>query len=164
MDLHKLLLSVGSNLNDRKLNILTVFNEIKSNDAFFNCRISDLYESEPLLYSEQPWFLNAAIFAETYLNPQDLINYFKELEVKIGRVKRTRWHEREIDIDIIFYDDLVLNSESLVIPHPGMSERKFVLLPAADLCPDYIHPVFKKSVRELLEACSDKSIIRKYNQ
>jgi 2-amino-4-hydroxy-6-hydroxymethyldihydropteridine diphosphokinase len=114
---------------------------------------SQVYETPPWGYEDQPKFLNQAVKATTYLDPEPLLKHLKRLEAALGRNVSFQNGPRLIDIDILFYDDLVLNTPSLVIPHPRLHERGFVLRPLMDIAPDLVHPVHKKSVRELAALC-----------
>jgi 2-amino-4-hydroxy-6-hydroxymethyldihydropteridine diphosphokinase len=109
---------------------------------------------------DQPAFLNMVIKAKTSLEPEALLEYLKQLEVELGREQNFRWGPRLIDLDILFYDDLVLDSPPLVIPHLRLHERTFVLVPLADVAPDLIHPVFHRSVSDLLTEMDTQGILR----
>lgn len=141
-------LALGTNLGDRPANLqaaITAFSpELKV------LAESKVYETPPWGYEDQPAFLNMAIQAETKLDARALLQHLKQVEVQLGRQQSFRWGPRLIDIDILFYDDLIVNDASLVIPHPRLHERAFVLVPLADLAPDLVHPVLKKPIRELL--------------
>jgi 2-amino-4-hydroxy-6-hydroxymethyldihydropteridine diphosphokinase len=113
-------------------------------------RLSQLYETEPWGYAEQPRFLNMALEACTDLEPLALLDYLKEVEANLGREPNFRNGPRPIDLDIIFYDELVLEGERLQVPHPRLRGRGFALAPLSELCPDYLHPVLGMSVAELL--------------
>ena len=159
MENHIVYLALGSNLDDRLANLkqaitaLSPQMEVKAK--------SRVYETPPWGYTEQPTFLNQVIKASTYLEFEPLLKHIKRLEIALGRTPSFKNGPRLIDVDILFYDDLVLNTASLVIPHPHMHERGFVLLPLMDIAPDLVHPVHKKSVREMLASC-DVSGIRKF--
>jgi len=148
---HTIYLALGSNLGDRLENLkqaiaaLPPQMEVKAK--------SSVYETPPWGYEDQPKFLNQVIKAKTYLDPEPLLKHLKRLEVALGRQQSFPNGPRLIDMDIIFYDDLVLNSPSLVIPHPRLHERGFVLLPLMDISPDLVHPINKKSVREMAAEC-----------
>jgi 2-amino-4-hydroxy-6-hydroxymethyldihydropteridine diphosphokinase len=156
---HIVYLALGTNLGDRAANLrlaiasLTPQMEVKAK--------SYVYETPPWGYAEQPSFLNQVVKARTYLDPEPLLGHLKRLEVALGRTESFRNGPRLIDIDILFYDDLVLNQPSLVIPHPRLHERGFVLLPLMDIDPDLVHPVRKQSIRELA-AASDTSGIERF--
>jgi 2-amino-4-hydroxy-6-hydroxymethyldihydropteridine diphosphokinase len=117
--------------------------------------VSRLYETGPAYVLNQPVFLNIVVEGETELSPGDLLVYLKQLEKKMGREKTLRYGPRKIDLDIVFYDDLVLDIPGLTIPHPRMHERGFVLRPLADIAPAIVHPILKRSVAELLAGLLD---------
>jgi 2-amino-4-hydroxy-6-hydroxymethyldihydropteridine diphosphokinase len=156
MQEHTIYLALGSNLGDRLANLkqaiaaLTPQMEVRAK--------SKVYETPPWGFEEQPKFLNQVVRATTYLDPEPLLKHLKRLEVALGRKGSFPNGPRLIDIDILFYDDLVLDQPSLVIPHPRLQDRSFVLLPLMDIAPDLIHPVSKKSVRELVALCDVSAI------
>jgi len=145
---HLVYLALGSNLDNRLANLkqavaaLSPQMEVKAK--------SPVYETPPWGYEDQPRFLNQVIKVQTYLEPEPLLKHLKRLEVTLGRRESFQNGPRLIDIDILFYDDLILNTASLVIPHPRLHERGFVLLPLMDIDPDLVHPANQKSVREML--------------
>ena len=118
---------------------------------------SDAYESPPWGVEEQPRFLNACAVLETELTPYDLMSELKEIESTLGRVKRERWGPREIDLDLILYEDLCCNDSFLTIPHIHLHERAFVLVPLNAIAPDWIHPVLGVSVPGLLHALGEEA-------
>jgi len=153
---HIVYLALGSNLGDRLTNLkeaiaaLTPQTDVKAK--------SQVYETPPWGYQEQPKFLNQVVRAKTYLEPEQLLKHLKRLEVALGRKESFPNGPRLIDIDILFYDDLVLKTPALVIPHPRLHERAFVLMPLMDIDPDLVHPVSKKSVREMMALCNSEGI------
>lgn len=153
---HIVYLALGTNLGDRLANLkqaisaLTPQLEVKAK--------SQVYETPPWGVEEQPKFLNQVIKANTYLDPEPLLKHLKRLEVALGRQESFPNGPRLIDMDILFYDDLVVDKPSLVIPHPRLHERGFVLLPLMEIAPNLVHPVSKKSVREMAELCSMEGI------
>ena len=156
MENHIVYLALGSNLGDRQENLqqaiaaLSPQMDVKAK--------SPIYETPPWGIEDQPKFFNQVIKADTYLQPEPLLKHLKRLEVALGRKPNVRNGPRLIDIDILFYDHLVLNTPLLTVPHPRMHERGFVLLPLMDIAPELIHPVLKKSVRELAAASSLEGI------
>ena len=123
-------------------------------------KISKVYTT-PALGFEGNDFYNACIKVETQLKPKKLLKFLQEIESKLGRPKKTKvgYESREIDLDILFYDDVIINEKNLVIPHPEMERRKFVLQPLLDIVKDLEHPIFKKNIEVLLEECKDESVI-----
>ena len=148
---HTVYLALGSNLGDRLTNLQQA---IASLPPQMEVQAkSFVYETPPWGYEDQPKFLNQAIKAKTYLDPEPLLKHLKRLEVALGRKESFPNGPRLIDIDILFYDDLVLKTALLTIPHPRLHERGFVLLPLMDINPNLVHPVFKKSVRDMAAKC-----------
>ena len=149
---HIVYLALGSNLGNRLANLkeaisaLTPQMDVKAK--------SPVYETPPWGYEDQPKFLNQVIRVKTYLEPEPLLKHLKRLEIALGRKDSLPNGPRLIDLDILFFDELIFHSPALVIPHPRLHERAFVLLPLMDLDPELVHPVNKKSVREMLAACS----------
>jgi 2-amino-4-hydroxy-6-hydroxymethyldihydropteridine diphosphokinase len=154
-------LSLGSNIGDRAANIARALEEL-SRRGMRVTRVSSLYETEPLEFREQPWFLNSAVEAETELEPSELLSAVLEVERSLGRERRAPKGPRIIDIDILLYDDAAVDTPELQIPHPRMAARRFVLVPFAEIAPYAVHPVLKKSVTELLAETSDRSEVRRF--
>jgi 2-amino-4-hydroxy-6-hydroxymethyldihydropteridine diphosphokinase len=123
-------------------------------------RSSKIYETEPVGLKDQPWFYNIAVCAETVMTPEELLKAVKSVEKGMGRTVTERNGPRKIDIDILFYDDVTVEMDGLTIPHRRIAERNFVLIPMAELAPERVHPVLKKSIAEILKGCDDKSIVR----
>ncbi|MGD0885037.1 MAG: 2-amino-4-hydroxy-6-hydroxymethyldihydropteridine diphosphokinase [Thermodesulfovibrionales bacterium] len=142
-------IGIGSNLGNREKNILRAVAVLSEAGIVIKER-SSLHETEPWGIKDQPKFLNMVLEGETDKEPAQLLEMLKKIERAIGREDTYRWGPRIIDLDILFYDDLVINEPSLQIPHPHLHERAFVLKPLSEIAPEKIHPVFKKSVRELL--------------
>lgn len=159
MSKHLVYLCIGGNLGDREANLeeTRMFIEFNMGDILEE---SPVYESEAWGMENSPAFLNQIIKLETELSPEDLLSEITELEEFYGRERVDGVYQpREMDVDIIFFDDLIIGTEQLNVPHPRMHLRKFVLMPLSDIAPDLIHPVLKKSVRELLSVCEDQSAI-----
>lgn len=147
---HKIYLALGGNLGERLANLQAAINQLQIGGHVRVEKLSPLYETAPVGYVDQPDFLNMALEATTDLEPRALLAYLKEIEAGMGRRSAFRNAPRPIDLDIIFYDDLALNEPELQIPHPRLRGRGFVLKPLADIAPEYLHPVFGLSVKELL--------------
>ena len=144
---HTVYLSLGSNLENRAANLKEAIASLPPQMTVK--KKSNIYETPPWGYTEQDNFLNQVVKVTTYLEPEPLIKHIKRLEVALGRKSTFRYGPRLIDIDILFYDELVLDTPSLVIPHPHLHERGFVLQPMMDIAPDLMHPVQMKTIREL---------------
>jgi 2-amino-4-hydroxy-6-hydroxymethyldihydropteridine diphosphokinase len=152
-------LALGTNLGDRPGNLLAAIAALPP--AVTVLEQSFIYETLPWGVTDQPDFLNMVIKGETHLLPQDLLRNLKELEIRLGRIPSIHYGPRKIDIDILFYGDLILNTPELTLPHPHLHERAFVLVPLADLAPEQNHPVFGKTIRELL-AEVDTAGVKRY--
>jgi len=135
----KIYLGLGSNLGDRQSNIVQALQQMKSQVTVEE--VSSFYETEPVGYLDQPRFINAVCRISTQLPPLELLHFLKRIERRMGRQPSFRDAPRPIDIDILFYDDLVIESPELTIPHPRLPQRAFMLVPLAEIAPDLIHPV-----------------------
>jgi 2-amino-4-hydroxy-6-hydroxymethyldihydropteridine diphosphokinase len=150
-DNHVAYLALGSNVGDRLLNLKEA---IASLSPQMDVKAkSHVYETPPWGYKDQSPFYNQVIKVKTYLEPERLLKHLKRLEVALGRKPTFQNGPRSIDIDMLFYDDLIMNTPVVTLPHPRLHERGFVLLPLMDIAPDLIHPVRQKSVREMVAAC-----------
>jgi 2-amino-4-hydroxy-6-hydroxymethyldihydropteridine diphosphokinase len=147
---HLTYLGLGSNLGDRQAYLQAALDAMPPDVR--PRRRSPIYETAPWGYTEQADFLNQVVEAETELEPLALLRHLKAIEQRVGRQASFRYGPRQIDIDILLYDDLVFEEDGLSIPHPRLQERAFALKPLADLAPDYLHPVLGKTIRELLES------------
>jgi 2-amino-4-hydroxy-6-hydroxymethyldihydropteridine diphosphokinase len=154
---HQIHLSLGTNLGDRLVNLRTALGAFPPEVVV--AAKSKIYETPAWGFEDQPAFLNMVIRAETDLTPEFLLKHIKQLETRLGREPSFRWGPRLIDIDMLFYDELVMNAPpQLVIPHPRLHERAFVLVPLAELAPDLVHPVLGKTIHQLLEGMDISSI------
>ena len=154
----RIYLSLGSNLGDRQRNLRQAVDRLASNDMRV-LHLSRVYETEPVGYKDQAWFLNQVVEAETALFPMQLLTRIGRVERELGRVRTVPNGPRTIDIDILFYGAAIVNTVRLEIPHPRMAERRFVLAPLAELAPDLRHPVTHRSVRQMLE-CAPPAVVR----
>ena len=147
-------IGLGSNLGDKKANCLKALKMIDQLKDTELRAISPFYRTEPVGVSDQQdWYLNGVAQVATTSPPARLMEELLAIEKELGRERKKRWDSRTIDLDILFYGNMVINEESLEIPHPRLHLRRFVLVPLADLEPELVHPVLKKSIRELLEEC-----------
>jgi 2-amino-4-hydroxy-6-hydroxymethyldihydropteridine diphosphokinase len=156
-------ISAGANLGDRVQNLEKGLASLQQAGVWIMKR-SSLFETEPVGFREQPWFLNLALEAETVLSPMDLLDLCQKIELTVGRSRTFRDAPRLLDLDILFYGGQVIENERLVIPHPRAAERRFVLEPLAQIAPAYVHPVILRTVSSLLASCSDTSIVRRFRR
>lgn len=146
--MHKAFIAIGSNLGDRMKNIEVALKKMED----YGLRIikkSSIIETEPYGFKEQGKFLNGVILIETDLDPFELLNLLLNIEKEMGRERKIKWGPRNIDLDIIFYDDLVIDTDNLKIPHPDAHNRTFVMGPLSEIDPDFVHPVLKKKVKDI---------------
>lgn len=155
-------LSLGSNLGDRETNIASALKMLGQETQIL--KVSSLYETEPVGYKDQPWFLNCVCAVETELSPQALLKFAKAIERNLGWERTIRFGPRAIDIDILFYDGLILDSSDLVIPHPRLAERAFVLVPLKEITPGLSHPLLDLTIEELLERVESPEEVRLYSE
>jgi 2-amino-4-hydroxy-6-hydroxymethyldihydropteridine diphosphokinase len=147
-------LVTGSNLGDRMANLL-IAEEFLEKEGIRFIKKSSVYETEAWGKEDQPDFYNRVLVCETALHPEELILKLKQIEQSIGRTSEEKWDPRVIDIDLLFYEDRILKTERLSIPHPMIAERRFTLIPLSEVLPLFIHPVLRKSIAQLLSECSD---------
>jgi|SRR5690606_41624087 len=153
-------LLLGANLGDRFIQMSNAFAEIETHIAPI-IKSSSLYQTEAWGKEEEPPYLNQVVCLESNLTPQALLKSINTVEDKLGRTRKVKWESRIIDIDILFYDELILNEPDLIIPHPYIAQRKFTLIPLAEIAADLIHPVLKKDVKALLLALDDPLEVKK---
>jgi 2-amino-4-hydroxy-6-hydroxymethyldihydropteridine diphosphokinase len=154
---HLAYLSVGSNIGNKLENCKKGVHELTKADSVALKAQSAFYKTDPVDYLNQDWFINYVIKIETSLDPFELLNRLKFLQKDAGRtIDAIRFGPRILDLDIILFDDAVINSENLIIPHPRMHKRRFVLKPICDIDPKIMHPVFKKNMKYLLNNINDE--------
>lgn len=146
---HTAYLSVGSNMGDREARLNGAVRKLEENRKIKNVRTSSWIETEPYGYTEQDTFLNGAVCIKTLYTPEELLDELHCIENEAGRERTIHWGPRTLDLDIIFYDDCILENPELIIPHPDMQNRMFVLEPLAQLCPGKMHPVLRKTVQQM---------------
>lgn len=161
---HILYLLLGSNLGDRKKQMDEALDLIPEMIGQVTKR-SSFYETEPWGFSSEEFFLNIAMQTLTSLSPEEVMRKIDEIEKRFGRERAdSGYSSRTMDIDILFYDDLVLDQNILKIPHPMLKDRRFVLVPLNEIAHELIHPVFRKTIGELLQDCTDTKEVRKYKE
>lgn len=159
--MHQVFLGIGGNIGNKALNFKKVYVLIEKKLGKIIAG-SSVYETSPWGFDAENNFWNQALLIETSLAPEDLLNHIHQIENEFGRIRKEgKYLSREMDIDVLFYNDLVLSTQCLTIPHPHIEKRLFVLAPLNDIAPGFVHPILKKSIRELLEQCVDNSYIEK---
>jgi 2-amino-4-hydroxy-6-hydroxymethyldihydropteridine diphosphokinase len=151
---------LGSNLGDRQQNFEQA-RKLISLQAGNITRQSAVYQTLAWGNTDQPAYLNQVLEIQTELSPQMLLQKINEIEKEMGRERRVRWEPRLIDIDILYFNSLVIETESLTIPHPQIAFRRFTLVPLAEIAPDYLHPVLQQTNLQLLQNCPDTLEVRK---
>lgn len=152
MEKHTAYIGAGSNIGNKLLNCQNALDSLTRSGISVLKERSPFYKTEPVDYLDQDWFINVVAKIETTLDPFQLLNQINSIEQKAGRARiPVKFGPRILDLDIIFYDDLVTNTSELIIPHPRMHKRRFVLQPICDIDPTVVHPVFKKDVKHLLD-------------
>jgi len=156
MEKHTAYISAGSNIGDKLLNCRNGITALTESGATAIKAWSRFYKTSPVDFREQDWFVNAAVKIETELDPFELLKDMNSIQVRAGRTcNPVRFGPRILDLDIILYDNVVVDLPGLTIPHPRMHKRRFVLKPLCDIDPAVIHPVFKKALKDLLDSLDD---------
>jgi 2-amino-4-hydroxy-6-hydroxymethyldihydropteridine diphosphokinase len=153
-------LSLGSNIGDRERNLRAAIDELPHAGVAVK-KVSSFYETEPVDLREQPWFLNCAAEVETHFDPIMLLRALREIETKMGSKKLVAKGPRLIDMDILLYGSETIDTQELQVPHPRMHLRRFVLVPLAEIAPGLVHPILKKSAKQLLAQTPDRSVVRR---
>jgi 2-amino-4-hydroxy-6-hydroxymethyldihydropteridine diphosphokinase len=160
---HKVVyLSLGSNVGDRAANLCSAIERLRTLGQIE--KVSSFYETEPVEFTAQPWFLNCAVKLDTEKMPKQLLSGILDVEQQMGRRRIRKKGPRAIDIDILFFGNSIIDTKGLTVPHPAMHERRFVLEPLAEIAPDIRHPVFKKTIRELRDALPPGPAVRKVDK
>jgi 2-amino-4-hydroxy-6-hydroxymethyldihydropteridine diphosphokinase len=159
--LPKVYLGVGSNQGDRLHHCRDALLRLKESGDVRLIRVSSAYETEPVGEDFEGWFINAVAEAETDLDPVSLLQKLKRIEEEMGRSGRTITPNRPIDLDLLLYGDLLLESETLTLPHPHLHQRRFVLEPLSELAPELVHPRLGKTMEALLKDLSDPNQVRR---
>lgn len=155
-------LLLGSNLGDSLTMLDKAIGLVEKNIGRV-VNVSSVYSTKAWGMEDQPDFLNQVIEIESSFVPEKILVLVNEIEEKLGRIRNIKWHSRIIDIDILYHNNLILDSEHLIIPHPENENRNFVLYPMAEIAPDFIHPKLKITQAELLSECEDKLAVEKLN-
>ncbi len=158
---HIAYIGIGSNLGNKSYHCENAISEILKVDRHRLLARSSFFKTEPVGYASQDWFVNGVIKIETDLEPSDLLRTLKAIEGQLGRTETFRWGPRTIDLDILLFDDLQIETEELEVPHPHIQDRKFVLVPLTEIDQNLIHPVLKKTIRELLDNFEEDQKVEK---
>jgi len=157
---HQAYIAIGSNLGSTRDNCENAINYINAHPKCVLKASSSFYKTEPVGIKGQNWFVNTTILIETSLEPSKLLEYLLSIEEKMGRIRKEKWGERIIDLDILFYDDLICDQPRLKIPHPEIINRRFVLTPLAEIAKDFIHPQENKPISTLLTELKDDNKVQ----
>ncbi len=158
---NQLILSLGGNRGDIKKTFLSARNMI-TQEVGSIIKESSIYQTQAWGVENQADFLNQVIIVETKLSPETILEKCLAIEMELGRKRMKRWRERTIDIDLLFFNSEIIQTENLQIPHPRISERNFILHPLTEIIPDFIHPILNKSIKYLKNECSDDLKVFKY--
>lgn len=162
--MHKVFLGIGGNVGNKQKNFYEVLVLIEKHLGGA-LKISSIYETPPWGFKASENFWNQVILIRTALSAQILISEIHKIEQHFGRQRKTGcYSSREMDIDILYFDEELIQNESLTVPHPRIAQRKFVLVPLVEIAPDFVHPLFQQSNFQLLESCNDESMIKRLEQ
>jgi 2-amino-4-hydroxy-6-hydroxymethyldihydropteridine diphosphokinase len=151
-------LGIGSNLGDKRRNLERARRRLEAAGLTI-LKASSVYRTEPVDVVGQPWFLNQVLKVETDLGPQELLDLAKSIERAMKRIPAARGGPRTIDVDILLAGDTIIDTPGLIIPHPRLAARNFVLVPLLEIAPGAVHPVLRKTVREMVRECPDRSAV-----
>lgn len=158
----KAFIGVGSNIGEKSANINKVIGLINDSEHTKVIKTSSFYRTEPVGVTDQDWFVNAVIEVETKLDPKGLLDSLLKFEEALGRLRVKKWGPRVIDLDILFYDDIIVNDDGLIIPHPELHWRNFVLEPLCEIAPDFVHPALKKTVLTMKNELKEPEAVVKF--
>lgn len=150
----RVFVGLGSNEGERLEHLSQAIKRLAASPSIRLVQMAPIYETKPVGGPPQPDFLNSVVELDTSLSPPALLAHLQQLERDLGRMPSARWGPRAIDLDLLFYDERVLHEPHLIIPHPRLHERAFVLAPLAQLAPQFVHPVLRRSIAQLLQECS----------
>jgi 2-amino-4-hydroxy-6-hydroxymethyldihydropteridine diphosphokinase len=153
--MERVLIGFGSNQGESVQTCLAAIQRLRDHACVRVLETSSLYRTAPLLFTEQPWFINGVVLCETDLSPKDLLDLLHQTESDFGRNRQIRWGPRTLDLDLLAFGDRQISLPSLTIPHPRLHERRFVLEPLLEIDPDWVHPTLKVTGRDLLKRIND---------
>lgn len=152
---------LGSNLGNREQNLSLALNKISTGVGRILAQ-SSIYQSEPWGISQQPQFLNQVAEVNSRNDPQQVLQKLLGIEIELGRERLEKWGPRTIDLDILFFNDRVIQTEKLIVPHPGLPMRRFALVPLCEIAPNFFHPLLEKTCQQLLKECNDPLKVSPY--
>ena len=154
-------IGIGSNLGTPGKNCIEAIEKISSTKDIKIISRSSFYQTEPIGEVQQDWFVNSAIKIKTNLSPTNLLSALLNIESSMGRTREEKWGPRLIDLDLLFYGNLILRKKGLTLPHPEILKRKFVLIPMSEIAENLVHPTLKKTIKTLLQESSDGTVVKK---
>jgi 2-amino-4-hydroxy-6-hydroxymethyldihydropteridine diphosphokinase len=157
-------ISLGSNLGNRIGFLKEALERLGGSKESIIVKRSPVYETQPVGPQDQRWFLNLVIEVQTPLDPESLLDRLLAIEDQMGRKRDEHWGPRNIDLDILLYDDRVVNSDRLTIPHPRLHQRRFIVVPLSEIAPQASHPILGRTIREILDGCRDAHVVRPYQE
>jgi 2-amino-4-hydroxy-6-hydroxymethyldihydropteridine diphosphokinase len=161
--MHSAYLLLGGNLGNRIQYLQQARENIREQVGSIK-KLSKLYETAAWGKTDQPSFLNQVVKVETALTPEEVLQSVNKIEIELGRIRLEHWGARVIDIDILFYDSLIQQTQRLTIPHPQLHLRRFTLMPLSEIAPELVHPVLNQSIKQLLETCPDELEVNVYTE